>query len=354
MNNEEMLEVVRNVLLAVRIGDGLGMAVETMTREEIRKVLGREGVREYLGPVQKRIHNTANFKAGNYTDDWQLTHANVGSFLQCDGYDPRVFALDHVAELDNSIAGWGGTTRDGLKQIKQYFETKGRLGRHYLVPAECGPNRGAGNGVAMQIAPFGMWFYLRQNGLYREPLMTSVLSLGQMTHSDPEALITPYLLAAAISYLMCRPGSVAGKEDIYKFLTFLTDEARAAETRLRVSTQVTHKLTNIICAVSSGELDEPSWPLYHLKTGVLAIQSVLYSIAKFLQNRFDFEKGVMEAVNDGGDTDSTASMTGALIAANGAKIPEWMLQWPNQTEDDCPYMVSQAAETFFYSALGQR
>jgi ADP-ribosylglycohydrolase len=66
------------------------------------------------------------------------------------------------------------------------------------------------------------------------------------------------------------------------------------------------------------------------------------------------QKGVLEAVNDGGDTDSTASMTGALIAANGAMIPEWMKEWPNQTEEDSPAAIDLLSQGFFAVAMGER
>ena len=350
VNVGEKIRCVRNMFLAVRVGDELGMSVESMSRQKILEALGPQGVTKYLHPVQARVHDTANFKAGNGTDDWQLTRCNIGSFTKNRDYDPRSFAIDHIFELKRSVAGWGNTTSEGLTQLQEYFESYGVKGRHYLVPAVCGENRGAGNGVAMQIAPFAAFYNLRQGGFQREPLMTSVLSLGQMTHSHPDALIAPYLLAAAMSLLLDGLGDGNFFKTLLEEHTYMVDRMHYVH-----NNNVGQKLQKLaIAALVHGYNDglyRSYWPASEFGTGVLASESVMYSLAKAVQNLQNFEKGVLEAVNDGGDTDSTASMVGALIAANGADIPQWMLDYPNQTETDNPRVIENLAAEFCAVAL---
>jgi ADP-ribosylglycohydrolase len=45
-------------------------------------------------------------------------------------------------------------------------------------------------------------------------------------------------------------------------------------------------------------------------------QSVPFAIAAFLRCRSDFRTGILEAINDGGDADSVASMVGAALGAH--------------------------------------
>jgi len=349
------LKTVRDILTAVSIGDRLGMPVETMSRAEIIEALGPEGVTKYLYPVQAQIHKTSRFVAGKHTDDWQLTACNIKSFLTSRDYDPKQFALDHVDAMQNSVAGWGKTTMAGLVQIQEYFRSKGKVGRHYLVPAVCGPNQGAGNGVAMQISPLAIFANLKkQDGFFHpEPLCSWVLSLGRMTHSDVDAINCAYVLASAYSYLLDHPLQNNRSIDCGLFIEFLCNQANFFQGKFGVQGQLPQLLRRIQCAVANYSVfSDPNWARETFGTGVLAVQSVPYSIAKFLQYQQDFEKGVLAAINDGGDTDSTGSMVAGLIAANQAEIPVWMKEFPNQTEQDNPAKIIELADLLFVTANG--
>ena len=50
--------------------------------------------------------------------------------------------------------------------------------------------------------------------------------------------------------------------------------------------------------------------------GFTALDSVAFSIGTFLRHPCDFRTGVLEAVNAGGDSDTHASIVGALIGLN--------------------------------------
>ena len=62
-------------------------------------------------------------------------------------------------------------------------------------------------------------------------------------------------------------------------------------------------------------------------TGCFALESGPFAIGTFLQNPMNFRHEVLTAINAGGDTDSNASIVGALIGANAGLgvIPnEWV------------------------------
>jgi len=69
-------------------------------------------------------------------------------------------------------------------------------------------------------------------------------------------------------------------------------------------------------------------------TSCYCLESVPFAISVFFRHPTDFRAGIFEAVNAGGDTDSNASMVGALIGANVGMtgIPEGMLHLPFEAE----------------------
>jgi ADP-ribosylglycohydrolase len=69
--------------------------------------------------------------------------------------------------------------------------------------------------------------------------------------------------------------------------------------------------------------------------GFHAVETAAFAIGTFLRHLTDFHTGVLEAVNAGGDTDTNASVVGALIGANTGldAIPlEWRRAHPSFSE----------------------
>ncbi len=351
MATYEKIRRIKNMALAVRAGDGLGMAVEGLSFSQIESEYGPGGIRGFVEESSQVLANRERLPKGHPSDDWQLYKSNVLSFIHAGEYDPLKFASRHVLEFKTSTLGWGRTTKVGWKEIARYFESNGKYGRHYLVPAVFLGDGGYGNGVAMQIGPFAAFYNLRKGRFVPEPLMSTVLSLGQMTHDKPEALICPFVLASLISFLL--DVVVILESDFKKLrhmlLEILKLSCLSIGDRLGLPPEnniVKQKLEKIMNAVKTQEIDEPNWPREEIGTGYNAAESVLYSIAKFFQYPYSLEKAVLEAVNDGGDTDSTAAMVGTLIAANGGDVPGWMINYPNQNDSDNPEQINKISEEF--------
>lgn len=68
------------VLLAVAVGDALGMPVEGMTPSGIRSAVGV--VEDFIAPVQTRFADTMDLPAGVTIDDWQLLVATMRSLAR--------------------------------------------------------------------------------------------------------------------------------------------------------------------------------------------------------------------------------------------------------------------------------
>ena len=153
-----LLSKVQGCLLGVAIGDAMGMPWECMTYEQIMERTNGVGVTGFVDPIQQTIRGTMPLKAGDTTDDWQLTRANVISLVRCKGYNPYDIALEHVRAYETCNFGWGGTTRRAIEEFKEFFDSRGTRGRSPIVPVPAiGGKRGAGNGAAMKIAPLAIY-----------------------------------------------------------------------------------------------------------------------------------------------------------------------------------------------------
>lgn len=320
MSDVTMISRFQGCLLGVAIGDAMGMPWEIMTHEEIFTATKGSGVTNFVDPVQRKIKETMHLKAGDTTDDWQLTAANARSLIRYGGYNHVGCAGEHIDESRKSRFGWGKTTQVSIERIADLWrntpsaEWKARGG--FQVP-EAQPIKseysgvGCGNGVAIKIPPIALFRYLHDGGMNAEGLWETVRLHGSMTHSDIRASIAAYALALTIQTAI--DPNYRTQKYILKFLyeACTMVEARYSKYDLNVS--------DVIAMIRKDDLrilNDPDQLRSVIGTGCLSLESVPFAIATYLRNPQDFRAGVLEAVNAGGDTDSTASMVGGLIGAN--------------------------------------
>lgn len=310
-------------LAGAAFGDALGMPVESMTREEIVKATDGQGVNSLIDPIQTKIPDLMDLKAGDTTDDWQLTKAVAEAITTAGKYDRLAMAWSHVEALENSPIGWGKSTQTGIQELADFFNSDEKEGRHYnqAVSADNG-TKGAGNGIAMKVAPLAIYHLTSSSSA----MMDSILSLGEMTHYDKRASIAAFAVAQTIRMAILFPFD--GSSFVAKtFLRFLIAEVKAQEARLKPEGD--EQISTVLQKVYDQELFDRNIELIisEVGTGCFCLQSVPFSITIFLRYQVYFEWGMIEAVNAGGDTDTNASMVGAMIGANMGKskfvYPEW-------------------------------
>lgn len=315
----DKLNKIQGSLMGVMIGDAMGMPVEMMTYEKILEITNGVGVTGFMDPVQRKITGTMKLKAGDTTDDWQLTKAVADSLIRRGNFDLVDIALAHVEAYETSVSGWGSTTKSGMVELKEYFDTRGRSGRSPEISAKSQPGvlRGLGNGVAMKVAPLG----ITRDIIYTN-LNTAINKLGKLTHSDIRASSAAYAVAEIIAENVIYDDSVSLKMIIESVENFEDDYDHSEEV-------LTDKFSDRLSVLLDDDL--LYGPIDKLRTvvgtGCLALESVCFAIAVYYRNLNNFKVGILETVNSGGDTDSVASMAGAMIGSNvGLEgIPmEWM------------------------------
>jgi ADP-ribosylglycohydrolase len=323
----ELIDRIRASLLAHRAGEGLGMPYETMKREKILASTGGRGVTEMDLPVQRTLKDTKDLPRGAETDDWTLTRACAESLIARGGHDLEHQARAHVQAVDTFPFGFGYTTLVGLRQVRGFF-SGASWGRSPEAPAPCPrkkgksgapgvQGRGRGNAVGMKIAPHALWHALRQERFEPEPLLSQVMELGRMTHSDIRASIAGYALAVTVAKCLREP--IVTRHDATSFVRFLIAQVKIAEDRYRFVLDdpdtVSGRLARFDrCLGSADNLREG------IGCGFDSMESIPFSIGVFLRQFDHPERALTEAVNAGGDTDTNGAMTGSMVGVNAAGI----------------------------------
>lgn len=324
------LSKIQGTFLGCAIGDAMGMSVETMTQEEILAVTDGKGVVGFMDAKQRNLKSISDYKAGDTTDDWQLTAAIARSLIKMHCYKFEDTVNEQVKEFERCRNGWGKTTKSSFGEIKEWFDSEGERGRASWQPALMRDgSSGCGNGVAMKIAAIALHSSL--DCVYPGNLSDKIMEQGRLTHPDMRASHAAYAVASLMAKVILQPliKGVFEKEDVGKRLSELIVEVGRIERLFpdpqKAEDTISGRLRKIFMEKM---LDDVTALRGKNGTSCLSLESVPFSIATFLRHPTDFRAGVLEAVNAGGDTDSNAAMVGALIGANcGVEvIPE---EWRN-------------------------
>ncbi|MDE2188324.1 MAG: ADP-ribosylglycohydrolase family protein [Patescibacteria group bacterium] len=305
-----MLNRVQGCLLGACLGDAMGMPVETMSHTDIQALNNGRGVTYFMNPVQKRIWDTANLGGGDTTDDWQLTQAVARSIIRNRGtIDIRDCAEEHVKELKKSAFGWGKSTQSAIQDIA---DGKRDPVLNSLSPTANG--QGCGNGVVMKIAPVAIAHAIRYHHQDSYALWEQCKTLGSLTHPDIRASIAAYAVALLMQFILRRKHEQplhGAKLASWTEETIIRDVRAIEEDEHPSGELVSSRLVSALAALDSVEKLRLA-----VGCGYYAIDTAAFAIGVSIIHATDFEGGVLAAVNAGKDTDTNASVVGALIGAN--------------------------------------
>jgi len=283
-------------LMGLCIGDALGVPVEFTSRAERIK-----------SPVTSmQGYGTWDVPPGTWSDDSSLTFCLAECL--CDG-----FSLDAIA---NSFCRWYDeaywTARDEVFDVgNTTFLAIANL-KQGIPPLEAGgkTENSNGNGSLMRILPM---VYCHKSLTFAE-LISRVHQVSCITHAHMRSQIA---CGIYISIAVCllqglepQPAYLQGLENIRQI--YSTSE---------YTLEIPH-----FSRVFSGEIDK--LPLEEIRSSGYVIDTLEASLWCLL-NSSNYAEAVLKAVNLGGDTDTTAAVTGGLagIYYGVENIPsEWISQ----------------------------
>ena len=280
-----MIHKYQGCLLGLAIGDALGAPVEFLSLPEIKKRYGMDGITDF--------HAWGGFKPGSYTDDTQMSLATAVGCI-------RAYQRWREKGIGHSASVVYQCYLDWLESQNDPEERRGP-GRTCLSALQSGKmgtikekiNNSKGCGGVMRTAPVGLAFpscrAFQEGAEY-----------AAITHGHPSGYLSAGFLSALISYL------IEGKtlpEAIDLSIGQLTRYDSHSET-LKII-ELAQKLS-----VSQKSVEKSIQAIGGGWVGEEALAISLYCSLKFSDN---FERGTLAAVNHSGDSDSTGSITGAIL-----------------------------------------
>lgn len=275
-----MIEKFEGCILGIAIGDALGMPLEGMSREEIKKKYGE--VRDFLPSPY------GDLKAGEWTDDTEMTLILAESIIETTYFNPENFA-EKLKDWFYRSKRIGPTSRSAIIRLlrgAKWYESG-------IESDTCGS--------AIRVAPIGLVYHFNFNLVEKYAEISS-----RITHKGIGAIASAIAVAIAVSCKVLEfsdeemLSEVVNRVDNYDSL--LADKIRFAyEIKDRDLDYAVEKLGNTISALD-------------------VVPMAFYCVF----SEKDFEKAVLKAINAGGDADSIGAICGAIKGIDG--ISERFLQ----------------------------
>jgi len=294
----------------VAIGDALGMPAHDMTAGQIRERFNGP-LRSFKAPLEdSRVH--AGMCAGQVTDDTLLTLAVAKAYIDHQGQiTPRIIA-DYSAETVRKATAqglgtmFGPSTRKSIELIDE-----GRDPVEAFLK-EKHPMAGASNGGAMKVSPAGLIHPGDINGAVNDALMVCLPS-----HATQTAISAACAVAAGVSEAMTSQATVFSVVKAALAGAEIGEQVGAKKARVVPLPSVHDRIRLAVSlALQSGTVHEACKHLSHiLGTGLAAYESIPTAIGIFVAAAGNPAKCVVAGANIGNDTDTIASITGALAGA---------------------------------------
>lgn len=297
MIDKEVLRHKGNVLIpAIAYGDAAGLPVETRSAEYIAEHYGV--INELIGSSENPFY-VGSYGPGMWSDDTQLSIAVARGLINADGFDIFAQAKQHIRAYDETAEierrgvmvkrGWGGSTTAAMEQLKQG-----------VTPEHTGTKDGAGNGVLMKMAPLVYWQVARGDSATER--YEQYDQLTTMTHDSDVARFTTRVHGDVLHALA---------SEGYDKETFL-EALRESVTRHAAATGQDEAEYQAFFQFLEGELSKEIILANTDKKGFYAPETLRMAYGAFLAHDADGVPSLYEAVNLGGDTDSTASINAAM------------------------------------------
>jgi len=227
-----------------------------------------------------------------YTDDTHMTIGVAESLIDCGGFDGAHMAQRFVS--NHAGEPWRGY---GPGPPRVFSLIRG--GEPWDTAANLIYRGGSfGNGAAMRVSPVGLLFWDRPEELKRVAHLSSLI-----THSHALGMQGALLQALAVARAVaCGPDrQLDAAAFVSHLLTYATEDVYHRKMG-RLSILLEHPNDRHLVIAELGH-------------GIEAFNSVPTAIFSFLSHPGDFAATVAYAVSLGGDTDTIASMAGAIAGA---------------------------------------
>lgn len=294
-------------VLGAAVGDAMGHPTEFLKTEEIRAKYGPEGVRGF-----ELYWGTPGAGFAPYTDDTQMAEAVARALI--DGAEKQLDLDGTMKLMAARFIDWNRNPQGGHRAPGGACR-RGCAALERGVPwHEAGGPTDGGCGSVMRAYPFGLLFYHDLRRAERWAVAHS-----KLTHRDPIALAACAAMAVGVAR------AVMGQP-----VALITSEMVAAA--CRYSPKTAGMMTRAIHEARTGV--QPSVVLERLQ-GWAAHEAIAAAVYIFERSPNDPNAAILEGANAPGDSDSLATLAGALTGAymGGGMIRETWCEKVERSHD---------------------
>lgn len=289
-------DVVTGVVLGAAIGDAMGHPTEFLSMQEIQAQYGPRGVTKF-----ELYWERGGVRFAPYTDDTQMAEAVLRSLLE--GRERRLDLDGTMGVMAGKFVEWSRNPQGGHRAPGNACLAGCQKLRDGARWSEAGGATAGGCGSVMRAYPFGLVFAHELERAERWAVAHS-----RLTHGDPIALAACAAMAVGVARL-CRGEGVEG----------VTTEMVAAASRY--SGKTAGMMAAAIEEARSGVGPEVTLDRLRSWAAHEAISAAVYILERHPE---DARGAILEGANTPGDSDSIATLAGALVGARvGASgLPE--------------------------------
>lgn len=294
---------IEGCVLGAAIGDAMGHPTEFMSMSQIHAKYGPEGVTDFALFWEKD-----GAKFAPYTDDTQMAEAVLGALLESRAQDAR---LDEtMRRIAQRFIVWAEAPQGGHRAPGGACLAGSRALAQGAPWTESGGAEAGGCGSVMRAYPFGLLF---ADDLERAEAWA--VAHSKLTHRDPIALAACAAMAVGVALALhdARPETVAE--------VMISSAARYCETTAAMMRQ----------AKAEAEDGTPPGVTLDRLQAWAAHEAIAAGLYIFLRHPNDPRAAILEGANTPGDSDSIATLAGALVGAR-AGIQALPQRWVAQVE----------------------
>jgi ADP-ribosylglycohydrolase len=181
----------------------------------------------------------------------------------------------------------------------------------------------------MKVLPLAIFHSLKKGGLDRYVLFEDVYEMSSLTHTDMQATFAAYFGALMVGKILEKK---IDKENASKVIEEIISEVEEKEKRFDGENEKDNAISKWVRKTAFGDLSSVEKVIENSVQGFHSRNTIAFVVGCFLRNLDNFEAGVVEAVNAGGDTDTQAAIVASWLALNNLeKIGEIKKSWFNWT-----------------------
>jgi ADP-ribosylglycohydrolase len=317
MDLDSVQDRVMATVLGAAVGDAMGHPTEFLSMQQIRAKYGFRGVTGY-----ELYWNREGKHFAPYTDDTQMAELVLRALLartsnvDLDGSMKKLAAsfIDWSKNPQGGHRAPGGACMSGCRALA--------AGAHW---SEAGGEKAGGCGSVMRAYPFGIVF-----GADTDRAERWAVEHSKLTHRDPIAFAACAAMAVGTSLLLNGAN-----------VTVATAEMVGAA--CRYSPRTAEMIARAIDDARSGVQPEVTLDRLRAWSAHEAIAAAVYVLERHPNN---MREAILEGANTPGDSDSIASIAGALVGAHAGTM-SLPLDWVQDLErsDELQRLAQMAGES---------